>query len=520
MQKTILPLVLVLAAAPALAQNSLLFSGRFPFKSLDQPNERTGGSISQLEEFDFSYNTPGPGNYARSLQPASGHHALLGNPANDGNYTKFYQFKTYFEAIQIGGLFVRHADKASVDASKVYFTVRDNVATKDIEVFTNNGTQVHVMRPGDFVRLDCNGNVVFFITADQLDIAAGPPNAGGTSVKGASAMCQDAAGNLYYSPPQGGHWVNGNQIVPTFANDGSIVMIPASAITYNADGTVQSILPNSAQILWEELGVGTHPSGTSVRGMVINAGSFDRTGAPIAVTGVFGKVCGLDLDPNGGTNTAAYADTLGNFPTVPNFVFASDAGSYGGSIWSTNNNGSLATINGVLCGSNTSGLPADGRWLGVQLDVANFQPSLMGLQVIGQIQNAPTVLDMPNMGALLNNTVQPNFEVDCQTVPNTVIFLMAAIGPGSPGQFAPCLRTSTLPFAPLFAPGSSPYTSVLPSPTTLAILFSNPSGYASYIVPNWNTGTFAGLTLVLQAAALSGSSQFQVSNPVLMQVKS
>ena len=51
--------------APAQSQ-TLLFTGRFPFVSLDAVNERVDGTISQLSEFDFSYVTPGAGAVAGS----------------------------------------------------------------------------------------------------------------------------------------------------------------------------------------------------------------------------------------------------------------------------------------------------------------------------------------------------------------------------------------------------------------------------------------------------------------------
>src|SRR5262245_4241283 len=90
--RTHLPLfALPLAAAPIGGQNkSLIFSGRLPFKSLDAPNERVNGSINQLDEFDFSVVTPGPGALARSLQPATAHQAYLGDGNGDGNFTKFF----------------------------------------------------------------------------------------------------------------------------------------------------------------------------------------------------------------------------------------------------------------------------------------------------------------------------------------------------------------------------------------------------------------------------------------------
>lgn len=506
-------------ASPLLAQapqHSLLFSGRFPFVSLDATNERPGGSVTALDEFDFSYVTPAQGAFARSLRPSSAHQVLLGDGDADGNYLKFFNFKTYFEALQIGSLFVKHADKANVTEDRVYFTVRDNVATKQFEVQTTNGTVTRVLRPGDFVRLLPNGNVEVFLDADQLDIAAGLPPAGQASTKGAHALAQDQQGNLYYAPVQGGHWVNGNGPTPVFCNDGAICFVPASAISYDTQGNVQAIAPNSARVLWEEIGVGSSPSGTSVRGMVLNAGGMARDGTPLQVTGVFGKVAGLDIDPNGGVATPAYPDSTGAFPPVPNLVFCSDAGSYGGTIFSTTNNGSLATINGVLCGSNVPAVPATGSWLGVQLDLVNFQPSLMGLQVVDAIQAQPFVLDAPSFGAI--TTTAPAILVDGNTAPLTVVFLLGSLGPSGTGGTFLGVPSSSLPIAPLLLPGS--FTAVYPfaASQTLGLAVTDGNGYFAYSSTNPHTGAYTGLTLVLQAVALNGTG-FQISNPIAMQLK-
>ena len=53
--------------ANAQAPQTLLFTGRFPFVSFDSLNERVGGQITQLSEFEFSTVTPGTGAAARAL---------------------------------------------------------------------------------------------------------------------------------------------------------------------------------------------------------------------------------------------------------------------------------------------------------------------------------------------------------------------------------------------------------------------------------------------------------------------
>lgn len=513
----VLPAAMSLCALVPAQQKSLLFSGRFPFVSLDSVNERVGGSITRLDEFDFSFVTPGSGAFARSLQPASAHQAYIADAAGTGNYTKFYQLKTYFQNFQLASPFVRAADKAAVTPDKVFFTVRSDAAPLQLEVFANNGAATAVVQPGDFVRFQANGNVEYFITRALFAKAAGMPPPAGSGVDGASALCQDANGNLYYSPPTGGHWVNGNFGAAVFCNDGAIVMIDAANITYDANGNVQDVVQDCAHVLFEEVGGGPSANPLPVRSMVTNAGGYDRTGAPLVAAGIFGKVAGLDLDPNGGTIVAAYPDINNSFPTVPNFVFVGDAGSYAGTIFSTNNGGSIATINGVLCGSNQVSVPATGSWLGVNLDIANFQPSLMGLQVVDAITYEPLVLDMPNNGALLDPVTQPQLEIDVHGEANQFAIPFAAFGPAGVGGFAPSVPLATLPLA--FAPGSHPQLFVANNPVSLGLVFLDVNGYGTLSMANPSRPAVLGLSLLVQAIASTSGGSLQVSSPVMLQAK-
>lgn len=191
-----------LATAASAQIQTVLFTGRFPFVSADAPNERPGGAITRLEEFDLSYVLPLSGSPARTLLPTTAMQCYLGDGDNDGVYTKFANWKTYFQAIGIGGIFVKAADRASVSADKVFFTVRRNAAATgtaavgalQVEVLTNNGTVPQTLVPGDYVRLLPSGNVEFFLTQAQLAVAVGP-QAGSASI-GAGALLQASNGDL------------------------------------------------------------------------------------------------------------------------------------------------------------------------------------------------------------------------------------------------------------------------------------------------------------------------------------
>lgn len=505
-----------LACAASAQVQTLLFTGRFPFVSLDAPNERPGGAITKLEEFDISYVLPLTGSPARTLLPATAMQCYLGDGNNDGNYTKFAGFKTYFENIQIGGLFVKAADSAAVTWDKVYFTVRDNVVGKDIEVMTNNGTTTQTLVPGDWVRLLPNGNVEFFMTAAQLAVAAGSPSPTGTSVHGAHALLQTANGDLYYVPVQGGQWVNGNTVgTPVFAQDGAICAIAASAITYDASGNVQSFAPNSARLVIDEVAGGPSAAPLTIRQMVLNAGASARDGTPIQVAGVFGKIVGLGLDPAGGTFAARFPDPTGAFPNEPNFVFASDAGSYAATIFSTANNGSVATINGVLCGSTTPGVPANGSWLGVSLDVPNFQPSLMGLCVVGGVAYQPAILDQNGFGKLPLASAQPTWDVDVYSSPQSFAFLFLSLGPTAAGLVPSSVPTGFVPLP--FTLDSWSDVFLTNGLFTMGSTITNAQGYGTVTIPNPNNGGLTNFNLMVQGIVLQPTG-FQLTTPMLVQL--
>jgi len=503
---------------PAQTQ-TLLFSGRFPFVSLGSPNERPGGSISQLDEFDFTAVTPGAGAIARSLLPATAMQCYFGDANNDGNYLKFAGLKTYFENLQIGGLFVRHADRGAVTWDEVYFTVRDNVATagRDFEVFTNNGTAVHTLVAGDWLKLRPNGNVEFFMTAAQLAVATGGPPTGAVSIPGAHALLQTAGGDLYYVPVEGGHWVSGGLGgTPVFAQDGAICKIAAASITYDANGNVASFAPNSARLIVDEVAGGPGPAPITVRQMVLNSGAMDRAGLPVVVAAVYGKTCGLAIDPAGGTFQATFPDTASNFTSEPNLLFCSNAGGYAGTIFSTANNGGVGTINGVLCGSTAPGVPATGSWLGVQFDFANFQPTLMGFTLVDALAYEPLLLDQPGFGLLPSAATQPIWNLDVHGAPFTAAFLVVGFGPFGPGQVVPSLPLGAFP--PVFTADSHANVFVTNGTQTLGLVVTDGNGYGTWSFANPNIGGFSGFTFVLQSAALTGSA-LQISTPVITQLQ-
>ncbi|HEB53785.1 MAG TPA: hypothetical protein ENI87_11085 [bacterium] len=511
-------LAIVCCSALATAQSAILFTGRFPFVSTDAANN--AGSIPQMTPFDFSYALPLAGipTVGRTMLPATAMHAYLGDGDADGDYLKLRTWKpSYFTNVGIDGVFVKHGVTGPT-FEDVYFTPRLDAATTPFEVLTSNGTPVQLAE-GDWVRFLPNGNVEFFLTQAQLAIAAGAQVNG--DVPAAGALAQAANGDLYYVPHDGGHWVNGNQSGQVFCYDGAICKIDAANITYDANGNVAALAPDSARLLINEVGSG--PGGTlNVRQLVQNAGSYDRTGQPIATAGVYGKTGGLGLDSNGGTFTPMFPDATGAFPPEPNLVFCSNAGSYGGTIWTTANNGDVYEINafggpgtGILCGSKTAGVPADGSWLGVQLDIGNFQPTLLGMTIIDLPQDR-LIADMDDYGALADSATQPNWVVDYWGEPGTGVFQLISVGPQPPSLVVPSLPASVVPLG--FVPASWPDLFHATSPIGTGVAVTDAFGYASVSVGNPNTGAFAGFTIMVQGLGITPTQQFQLSSPVLVQM--
>jgi hypothetical protein len=513
MRSLLLAGLCVLAPAPLCAQQAVLFVGRFPFVSLDDGNERPGGSITRLEEFDVSFVTPGPGAVARTFWlTTTTHQTLMGDAYGDANYTRFAGFKTRLEEFNFCGPFVKFADRTRADWDRVYWTVRDAV-NKQFRALHANGTQVVTIQPGDFFRFAKNGNVELFITQALIDRARGPDQ--GPAAKGADCICQDAQRNLYYSPAQGGHYVSGNTGAPVFYNDGGIVMIRAQDIAYDGAGNVQDVVPSSAFAIFGETEQG--PSGQpTVRTLRSNSGARDNSGGPMPT---MGNMVGLALDPNGGTITASLPRVGNVFETVPNFVFTDDVDTMAATVFSTRVNtgngmpGSIAVINGVRFGDSQAA--ATGAWLGVKRDLPNGAPTMMGFCIVDAPQVEPFVADAPNHGAVAR--AEPTIYLDfwSGTTP-TFVSVLIGLGPTAPGQFPVGFDLGWLLGPDSFRCGFG----LVPQLASLPIGPSNPFGYSSLQFSNPQDPALAGTTLLVHGFKLTTTiPNFALSSPCLLQLK-
>jgi hypothetical protein len=175
--------------------------------------------------------------------------------------------------------------------------------------------------PSDVVRYSGQGVREVFLTEAQLMTGTG-----GTSLN-LDALAQSAAGDLFLS-------FSLTEVLPApvgSVDDGDLIMIPASAITYDAQGNVSAITANSALRVANQ---------ADLIAMVNNSGF--RTSVGGTVTTTF-ELSGLEMDPNGGTFVSPADPTL----VVPNLLFCWSDSTNDGAIISTAGGGSFAVINGV-----------------------------------------------------------------------------------------------------------------------------------------------------------------------------
>ena len=220
---------------------------------------------------------------------------------------------------------------------------------RDIYFSTESASSTLGTLPSDVVRYAGQGVLEYFLTEAQLETATG-----GTTLN-LDALCQTLTGDLFFS----------FSLTETLhfgsADDGDLLFIPSSAITYDASGNVVAIAANSATIVLED---------SDLNAMQANSGFVEFDGGPPST--LF-DLSGLDLDPNGGTFVSP-VDTL----VYPNLVWTWSDSSNDGAILSTALGGSFAVINGVPMGS---AVATTGAQIGLQ-PTSSGTSGLGGLAVI------------------------------------------------------------------------------------------------------------------------------------------
>ena len=250
----------------------------------------------------------GPAYSARPFLPTALQWYYVGDQDADGLYV---DAATAGPGGDIDAIFVKAGTTGPVSPRDVFFSI---AATS---------TNLPGVATSDVVRFSGQGTREVFLTEVLLATATG-----GTSLN-LDALAQSAAGDLFFS------FSLTETLTLGSVDDGDVLMIPASAITYDVNGNVSAITADSTVRVLTE---------ADLIAMVNNSGF--RTSVGGQVTTSF-ELSGLEIDPNGGTFTSTSTPAM----TLPNLLFVWNDFSNDGAIVSTANNGTIATINGVPMGS-------------------------------------------------------------------------------------------------------------------------------------------------------------------------
>lgn len=395
MRKSLIPLAALVFVPTGLAAQTSKLTLLFPQLHDADSLDTTAASLGKIHRLDIAAVTPGSGATMFPAIPIAGFTAMIGDGDKDGVAAEYYKDASQ-QSWTFSGCLVKHADKQKRDRRLVYWTVKQ-LGTPANKLVVFQGAQAYTVRQGDFIRLDENGRLDFFITQDLIMKAAGQQQGG--VAKGALDITQDKDGDLYYSPPHNGHYVS-DGTKQTLALEGAIVWIPRAGITYDAQGNVKDVKAGSARLVAERGSNNPSPNPNSVA-MVTNSVATDAQGNLVAttLTNWITAMVGLAIDPNGGTWTSRLTGTAQH----PNFIFAFDNDVYRATVFSTAKRksqlGSIAKINGVQMGQ-TFGR-ATGAWIGAKGQ--NKSPTLHGLEVVdwGLAPQSPwglVVLDTRNAG--------------------------------------------------------------------------------------------------------------------------
>ncbi len=388
--KTLIPLSLVpvtLLTAGLSAQHSLLIS---PDESFVLRGFTATSAMAFVDDQESILVTPDANTSydARPFGTYSTINVMHGDGDNDGNLNAIDPYG------DLNCLFVRHrpphAETGPVDPGTVFMSV-----TSDGRAAVATTAGIQTIQDGDLFRCR-NGRLEVFVHEADLTIAMG---GSGTDID-LDGMAQDAAGNLWLSL-----WNLTTQVGSNTYLDGDVVYIPATAITYDANGMVTAIQANAAQIWATE---------ADMDQLVVNSGTLDQAGAPCTRAG---DVAGLSIDPNGGTWASPQLGTVG-----PNLVFGSNIAGNFDNLWSTANGGSAAVINGVTMGYLNG--PADGTKIGIGL-LASGQDGINAMTIV-PAQTSWISMDSPRSGT----STQGVFTIEigrCQ--PNAPLGILMSLWP-------------------------------------------------------------------------------------------
>jgi hypothetical protein len=230
--------------APSQPEETLSQSGNTVLKDL-RPNE--------VAHVEFA---PCPVISAEKWGPRTCYHAMAGDEDGDG---MFYEPSLF----------------GSIDALVHMYMpgqvpMPRNVYWSPTAAMGNAISGPVVLRPGDTGRIAIGGQVLHFLSADQVQQALGMPAS--PIVVDVDAIAADGGVGIFFSLDQS-HVVNTN-CGTTFVQDGDVLLIPPTAITWTPDLRVQSLVPGCAVVVWTE---------AQMDAFVLNAQVTDRFGACVTV---------------------------------------------------------------------------------------------------------------------------------------------------------------------------------------------------------------------------------------------
>jgi hypothetical protein len=327
---------------------------------------------------------------------------------------------------------------------------------------------------GDVFRYAVQGVVEVFVSEAQLLEALGQSP---TADLDLDAICQSGVGDLFVS------FADTETVPAGSADDGAILRIPASAITYDVDNNVASIATGSAEIVATEdqvnAWIATSLMKTSVGGDPST--SIDTTA--------------LELDPAGGSFEAPAMPGV----FLPNLLFAWSGFSNDGAVLSTAGGGSLASLNGIP-------LASDVATTGAQIGLAPDSTGLGGLMGMGIVPGSghPFAVENHPTSLITSSTILwSRQEVSGATPGGIVVFF---VDPGMSGPGAVLLAVSIPGLGgELFSDGTV---------TPLATLTADDAGYVGNVItlPSFLVGS--NQNLVFQAFDLT---TFSFSTPAPVQ---
>jgi len=395
-----LALSLTCAAATTLAgtiaaQDSLVFCMDGDEVTLDNASGLVEAGLIRQDETAIV--TPGPGAYsAAPFHTMNLQWGYLGDADGDG---RVCDSSSGGPGDDTDAVFVKRfpaSPAGSVTPREVFLSKEGNA-----------GFDTSTFEDGDVFRYASQGALEVFVTEAMLLDAIGAP----TGDVDVDAICQTDQGDLFLS------FADTETLPGGSSEDGDIIFIPASAITYDASFNVSAIASGTAEVVLTEDDVIAFTANSL---MLTSVGGTPSTSIDTTA---------LELDPAGGTFTSP--TTLG---TYPNIWFAWSGFSNDGAVLSTAGGGSLASLNGALLASDVA---TTGAQLGLTPDSTGLG-GLMGMALVPGGSNPLTVENHPTSLITSSTILWSRQEVSGATPGSPVVFF-TTLGAAGAGVVPPAI---------------------------------------------------------------------------------